>query len=320
MGADDRLSVYITGATDAPGLALLRALVARDHTVAGSAATLAGAQRLRKAGALPVYIDEHHAGELVAALRLTKARVLVHAAPLVVNNLMPDAQQLTASLAALRAGTEAVRTAAAAGEGLYVVHCSLACLYGDTQGEAVDEEADLAGEGVFFEAAAAAERALLAAETPVCVLRTGLLYGPESAGLVTLREALLNGAGLPPKVAPGLAGWLHYEDLAQAVVLAVEQQPAGAILNVADDHPVTRSVFLEHFAQRMGLLSRGPGRLPSLLQRLRRPAAGGAQLASAFAVSNRRIRDVLGWAPQYADIESGLEQTLLAWRAAAARA
>ena len=105
-----------------------------------------------------------------------------------------------------------------------------------------------------------------------------------------------------------------------AVALAAEQQPAHAILNVADDRPETRSAFLEHFAQRMGLLPPQPGRFGAVLHMLRRPSAGSALLASAFSVSNARIRATLGWAPQYADVESGLEQTLLAWRAAAARA
>ena len=107
MGADDRLSVYITGATTAPGLALLRALVARDHYVSGSAATLVEAQRLRAAGALPVYINECDAGDLAGALRLTQAKVLIHAAPLVASSLLPDEQQLTAALDSLGAGTAA---------------------------------------------------------------------------------------------------------------------------------------------------------------------------------------------------------------------
>ncbi len=320
MGADGRLSVYITGATTAPGLALLRALVARDHYVSGSAATLVEAQRLRAAGALPVYINERDAGELAGALRLTEAKVLIHAAPLVASSLLPDEQQLAAALDSLGAGTAALLTAAAACDDCFIIHCSHACLYGDTQGEAVSEDAALAGAGALFEAAVAAEQVMLAAATPACILRAGLLYGPESASLSALRAALLDGGGLPPGIAQGMASWLHFEDLALAVALAAEQQPAHAILNVADDRPATRSAFLEHFAQRMGLLPPQPGRFGAVLHMLRRPAAGSALLASAFSVSNARIRATLGWAPQYADVESGLEQTLLAWRAAAARA
>ena len=124
MGADGRLSVYITGATTAPGLALLRALVARDHCVSGSAATLVEAQRLRAAGALPVYINECDSGELAGALRLTEAKVLIHAAPLVASSLLPDEQQLAAALDSLGAGTAALLTAAAVRDDCFVIHCS----------------------------------------------------------------------------------------------------------------------------------------------------------------------------------------------------
>ena len=320
MGAKSSMSVYITGATTAPGLASLRALVARGHSVAGSAATLAEAQQLRAAGGLPVYIDESDAGELASALRLTEAGVLVHAAPQAANCLLPGRQQLDAALASLGAGTEAILAAAADCEDCFLVHCSYAFLYGNSGGEAVAEDAGLAGVGALCEAAVAAERALLDAELPACALRAGLLYGPESASLQSLREALLDGGGLPPGIAPGMASWLHLEDFAAAVALAAEQRPADVVLNVADDRPVLRSDFLQQFADRMGLLPPRGNRLAALLRRLQRPGQGRLRPAGAFGVSNARIRETLGWAPQYADIESGLEQTLLVWRAAAAHA
>lgn len=314
MGRDGSLSVYITGATTVPGLALLRALVARGHRAAGSAATLAEAHRLRAAGALPVYIDERRADELAAALRLTDATVLIHAAPQAVNCLLPDKAQLDDALDSLTAGTDALLVAAATRDECFLIHCSHAFLYGDTGGASVSEDAELAGAGAFFEAAVAAERALLASDLPACVLRAGLLYGPQDASLDTLRAALLNGS-LPPGIAPGLAGWLHLEDLAAAVALAAEQQPAGMVLNVADDRPVTRGAFLERFAGRMGLLLPQRSRLDVLLGRVRPSSVARALPAASFAVSNARIRATLGWAPQYTDIERGLEQILLAWRA-----
>ncbi len=319
MSADDSLSVYITGATTAPGLALMRGLVARDHNVAGSAATLAETHRLRAAGGLPVYINERDAAELAGALRMTGATVLIHAAPQNANSLLPDAQQLRDALESLDTGTAAVLAAAAKSDLRFLVHCSYAFLYGDTHGEAVAEDADLEGAGALYDEAVRAERALLAAATPACVLRAGLLYGPESASLGELRDSLLDGGGLPSGLAGGMASWLHHEDLALAVALAAEQQPVNAILNVADDRPGTRAAFLEEFAQRMGLLLPQRSRLDALLSLLPRPGAANARPAGSFGVSNARIRETLGWSPQFADIESGLEQTLLMWRAAAAR-
>lgn len=320
MSADDRLKIYVTGATTAPGLALTRGLVARDHYVAGSAGTLAEAQRLRAAGALPVYIDEHRASDLAGALRMTGSTLLVHAAPQAANNLLPAPQALAAARASLRAGTVALLAAAGDVEEAFIIHCSFASLYGDTQGEAVSEGAGLAGEGEFFDAAVAAEHMVLAAGANACVLRAGLLYGPDSATLVNLRESLLDGGGLPGGIGEGMASWLHHDDLALAVALAAEQKPAGKTFNVVDDRPVTRRKFLDLFAHSMGLASPRTGRLGSLAGLLRRSAADGSIFASAFGAGNAGVRAALGWAPQYPTPDSGLEQTLLSWRAAAARA
>ena len=319
MGADDKLKVYVTGATTAPGLALMRGLVARDHFVAGNATTLLEAKRLRASGGLPVYVDEHSARDLAGALRMTGATVIIHAAPQAANSLLPGARQEAAALAGLERGTEAVLAAAAQIDDAHLVCCSFAALYGNTKGEAVGEDAELAASGALFEAAAAMERAALESSTASCVLRAGLLYGPESASLAALRASLLDGGGLPGTVGEGLASWLHHEDLALAAALAAEQRPAGAVFNVADGRPATRSDFLRHFAERMGLVSPQPGRMNALLARLPRPGGGARRPALSFAVNSDAIRERLGWAPAYPDLESGLEQTLLTWRAAAAR-
>ncbi|MCY3946948.1 MAG: NAD(P)-dependent oxidoreductase [Anaerolineaceae bacterium] len=319
MDADDRLKVYITGATTAPGLATMRGFVAHDHEVAGNAATLAEAQRLRAVGGLPVYIDEHNAVDLAGALRMTGARVIVHAAPLAANCLLPDSGQLASATASLTSGTDALLVAAAQIEDPFIVHYSYASLYGDTQGEAVGEAQETTGGGALHEAALAAERKMLESGVPVCILRAGLLYGPESESLAALRASLLRGAGLPPGIGEGLASWLHFEDLALAAVLGAEKGQAGVIFNVADDQPATRRDFLEHFAQRMGLTSPKMGRPVAMLRRLPFLNRAGRPPTASFAVNCDAIHAALGWWPQYVGHESGLEQTLLTWRAAAAR-
>ncbi len=319
MDAEDRLKVYITGATTAPGLATMRGFVANDHVLAGNAATLAEAQRLRAVGGLPVYIDEHNSVDLAGALRMTGARVIVHAAPMAANCLLPDSGQLAAAIASLQAGTDTLLAAAAQVEDLYVVHYSYASLYGDTQGETVGEAQETTGGGALHEAALAAERKLLESGVPACILRAGLLYGPESESLAALRTSLLKGAGLPSGIGEGLASWLHYEDLAQAAVLSAEQRPTGQIFNVADDQPATRRDFLEHFVGRMGQTLPKSGRPGALLRRLPFRGRAGGHPTAPFAVNCDAIRAALGWSPQFAGHESGLEQTLLTWRAAAAR-
>ncbi|MCB2001328.1 MAG: hypothetical protein KDH93_14730 [Rhodoferax sp.] len=82
--------------------------------------------------------------------------------------------------------------------------------------------------------------------------------------------------------------------MADAVVLAAESDVSQMALNIVDDHPVRWRELLGHVATWHGAAAPQPGGAPGL---------------PGFRVGNGRAREVLGWAPRYADYRSG-------WRAA----
>ena len=73
--------------------------------------------------------------------------------------------------------------------------------------------------------------------------------------------------------------------------------------------------FVDQFAEALGVDRPTRRDMPQFIENLTTPAITRALMATAFQVSSAKARERLGWSPDYPDIESGLEQTLLSWRA-----
>jgi nucleoside-diphosphate-sugar epimerase len=307
------LSVFVTGITEGLGKAVTRFLVAHGHTVAGAADSLEDANLIRGLGALPVYNGLFRASEIASTLKLTKADVLVNTTPQVINGLPlhnPDWDYYTRLL------TESTAACVEAAEQTgvkFIVHTSYAFLYGDTHGEPVDESARITTEAPVFKAAAAAEKAVLNAQVPGCVLRAGYNYGAENASLKAIQKALIGKGSM--LLGKGDASWIHTSDLVAAIVAAVEQQPAGEIFNIVDDTPVSPGTFVDHLADSMGVKHPSPSRMPEPIMNLTVPVTTRALMNTSFKAANAKARKSLNWSPQFASYESGIEQTLLNLRA-----
>lgn len=314
----DSLRVFVTSATEGLGRAVTRQLVARGHTVTGMAQDRAQADLIRADGGLPVYNDLFRASEIASTLKMVQADVIVNTTPQSINGLPIHDPDWDYYRRLLTDSTTALVQAAAQAEAKFVVHTSYAFLYGDTHGEAVDESAPLTTGNALFKAAAEAETTVLKGAVPGCVLRAGFNYGPGSASIRLLQHKLINRGALAGINSDHLASWVHGADLATAVVLAAEQQPAGDIFNVADDEPVTVNAFVDDFADSMSVARPTRRSLPSFLEPFTTTALSRALMATAFQVNTAKAKAQLGWSPAYPDHESGMEQTLLTWRAAEA--
>jgi nucleoside-diphosphate-sugar epimerase len=172
------------------------------------------------------------------------------------------------------------RTALDAGVGRFVF-TSTNLVYGPGRGRPAtedDEPADVSGFGAYPRSKAEAETALLR------------LHGEHGLGLRIVRLAYVYGEG-DPHLADSLrwAGqWpthqrlqlVHHADAAQGLTLALRAEGVdGRIYNCADDAPVTAWDLHELAGQRM-------------------PAGHGSLSDPWFGiVSNRRIRDELGFRP-----------------------
>lgn len=209
------------------------------------------------------------------------------------------------------------------------VIASAAEVYGRLDGRGTEEdptrpvipygEIKLATEGLFVR---------MAASIPDCrlvVMRIGEVYGRESRLARELTARLKRGWCPWPGSGRVPVSFVHVDDVAQAFVLAAERAPAGvSIYNVADDEPTTWRFFTGAFAESLG------ARPPVFLSR---PLVNGYVLGHQFAsfmacrepiltghavrllttpkaLSNRKIARELGFAPRFANISSGLEDTL----------
>lgn len=177
------------------------------------------------------------------------------------------------------------------------VHVGSTSVYGQTDGGWVDESSPTAPTAETARLLVATEevlRAKAAAGFPAVILRVTGIYGPGRGRLFQqlLRgEARLDGDGMR---------WLnqnHRDDVAGAVAAALEGGVPGRTYNVADDEPVTQRGFLTWLAAELGRP------LPDVAEPGEtRPRKRGA---TNKRVSNRRLREELGWAPRFPSFREG---------------
>lgn len=290
-------SVLITGATGALAREVTRQLVAAGHQVTGAVSTSADAAKVRADGAIPAYPDLYRAGELRSVIQGASAKVVLNLAPQLPNHIPQSPAQFDERLAG--AATALMEAAAEAGAE-FVVHSSYA--FADAHAE---DAASL------LRWVRAAERAALKGSVPACVLRFGFLYGAETDELVSLREALK--MGRPVLAGPNNthASWVYVSDAARAVVLAMQQRPAGAVLSIVDEDPASPAEFLRYFAESQGFSA--PGGLSLFAPRLSK--AQRAILSLNSHADNAAAQERIGWTPRFASFRQGIDDMLLSWRA-----
>ncbi len=223
------------------------------------------------------------------------ARAIAQASRVVVS-VPPDAEG-DPMLAAWRA-------AARTGAPDWVAYLSTTGVYGDRAGGWVDEESPLEPINERSARRVAAERAWLDSGLPVEVFRLAGIYGPGRSVFDRLREGRAQSIVKPGQVFCRI----HVEDIAGALRAAVARPEPGRVVNLADDLPAPP---WEVNAFAAGLLGIAPPAEISFEEADLSPMARSFYNESK-RVSNRRMRDVLGYAPRYPDYRAGLRAILAA--------
>lgn len=123
------------------------------------------------------------------------------------------------------------------------------------------------------------------------ILRGGLFYGPGTGFEDDWFARAAAGKLRLPGDGSDYVSLVHIADMAAATVAALKAWPSRQVLIIADDAPARwREVF--------GFIAGVTGAEP--------PQAGGRAGFASFRVSNRRAKEVLGWAPVYPDYRAGL--------------
>lgn len=178
-------------------------------------------------------------------------------------------------------------------------------VYGQTDGSEVDE-------GSPTEPADFGGRTLLAAESllreasrsgiPCTVLRVAGIYGPGRHRLNAFRrgEATLRGDG------HRWMNLIHRDDLVGSIERVLEHPTPGQVYNVSDGAPPTEAAFHQWLTSRLDLppAPRAPAGAP---------VPGRRQRARTHKrVVNHRLREELGWEPEFPDFRIGYEALLAA--------
>ncbi|QFT58053.1 NAD dependent epimerase/dehydratase family protein [Sulfitobacter sp. THAF37] len=176
-------------------------------------------------------------------------------------------------------------------------------VYGDHQGDWVDEQTPLAPSTRRGQARVEAEAAWQAIPgLPLHIFRLAGIYGPGRGPFAKVRRGTARRIIKPGQV----FSRIHVEDIAQALELSIGQPDPGAIYNLCDDDPAPPQEVIGHAAALLGLP------LP--------PAedfetAEMTPMARSFYAESKKVRNdhakrSLGWIPQYPDYKSGLAAML----------
>lgn len=274
-------------------------LADRGLEVAGTTRTPGRARRLEEAGirAIPLDLSERGASRRLEGEAPDLCFYLV---PPLTRDRDPEEEdpELEAVLRALRrAPLEAF------------VYGSSTGVYGDREGEAVDESDLPAPDSPSGRARLAAERTLLRGgwrwDARPRIGRIGGIYGPGR----TLRRAIREGRY---HLVEGLDTWtnrIHVEDLVTGLIAIAERGENGRVYNLVDDEPHRSSAFARAVARTAGLeletLSLAEAEARYSASRLARKTA-------SKRVSNRRLREELGVRLAYPTYREGIPAAITA--------
>ena len=189
------------------------------------------------------------------------------------------------------------------------VYISTTGVYGDRQGELVDESAQLQPATDRAKRRAAAESTLQAwsAEHGVrlCILRAPGIYGPGRLGIERIR------ARVPiireEEASPG--NRIHVDDLARCCIAALKENASTGVFNVGDGDARSSTWFTMELARQAGL---APPPEVSLEQARREFSPMRLSfLAESRRVDTTRMRTGLDVTPRYANAEDGIRESLL---------
>jgi nucleoside-diphosphate-sugar epimerase len=170
-------------------------------------------------------------------------------------------------------------------------------VYGQNEGEAIDENAPTDPRDEHSKVLLEAER-LLQRELPTAiVLRFAGIYGP---GRLMRRTAIEKGEPISGDGEKWL-NLIHVEDGARAVLATEERGRLGSVYLTSDGHPVRRSEFYAYLAE---LLNAPPVRFAPPSLRAARDERGNRR------ISNRKMREELGVELQYPSYREGLRASV----------
>jgi len=185
-----------------------------------------------------------------------------------------------------------------------IVYISTTGVYGDCQGNWVDEsrpvnpQVDRAHRRWDAEQQLRAWRSRSGGE--LVILRVAGIYGPGKLPVARLRKQL-------PMVAEVDAPWtnrIHADDLVEVCVAAMQRGADGEVYNACDGHPGNMTDYFNRVAELMNL----PKPPQVSLEQARQELSPGllSYLGESRRLDNSKMREELGVTLRYAELAAGL--------------
>jgi nucleoside-diphosphate-sugar epimerase len=190
-----------------------------------------------------------------------------------------------------------------------IVSVSSTSVYSQTDGSWVSEDSPVEPAGETGRLLVATEQLFAEAHrsgvVPTQIVRVAGIYGPERGHLFGQFIA-----GLARRD-PGQGRWInmiHRDDVASALEAILLHGEAGRTYNAVDDEPVLQGEFLRFLATETGLP------LPPLAESAdpARPIPVRKRGITHKRVSNRRLREELGWQPRFPTFREGYAEAIAA--------
>ncbi|HTI71152.1 MAG TPA: SDR family oxidoreductase [Candidatus Limnocylindria bacterium] len=270
------------------GLAVAKRLVAGGHQVFGLRRSPDGSSDLLQEGITPLVADIATSSTLAPLPR--------------------DFEWVVNTVSSSKGGAEEYRQVYLTGTrnlGLWLrdqplakyVYTSSTSVYGQTDGSEVTESSPTTPKGETSQLLVETESMLFQRAReggfPAIVLRLSGIYGPGRGHLFhqfVAGLATLSGDG------SRLLNMIHRDDAATAIVATLERGQAGEAYNVTDNFPVSQREFLEFLASSLNR---------PLPPAVTEPATGRKRAVTHKRVSNAKLRESLGWSPQYPTYREG---------------
>lgn len=193
-----------------------------------------------------------------------------------------------------------------------IVYLSTSGVYGDCEGRWIDEDEPLKPQTDRGRRRLDAERMLAAlpanGSSRYCVLRVPGIYGPGRLPVERLRRGLPVVRDVDDPAQRRWTNRIHAEDLADAVLAAMQRGKHAAAYNASDGHPSTMSDYFGRCARLLGLPEP-----PQVSLDEARSALSPALLSfleESKRLRNNRMLEDLHVQLRYPDIASGLPSCL----------
>jgi len=308
MDGDARATSFVTGAAGFLGTELIKVLVANGHPVVGLTPSPDAAQRVRRAGAIPVMGDLLQPGQWQDE---AAAEWVFHLPPHSMCGSRVTGRRAAAAAHAHVSMDTRLLDAVAAGTTRRIVYVANTGWYGASGTRSITEDEPPQSSAWRRCLAPAIDRldGYVVAGLPIVIAYVGWVYGNASWFRERVIEPILAGRRVVQfgKRGPWVSA-IHAHDCARALVHLAEHGEVGGRYFLVNDDPILLHEFADTFA-----------RLANRPLRVRRLPAAAARLAvgtlladvirSDAVFSNIRLRGT-GFRFRYPTLEQGLQQIL----------